>query len=70
MTRCLQYLRRLALATLGYPVPSRLVPQRGDGRNLFVGYLLIEYIEEDQGTILSNTWDEGYVNTRLRTNFF
>ncbi|RWQ93367.1 hypothetical protein C8Q69DRAFT_487982 [Paecilomyces variotii] len=70
MTRCLQYLRRLALATLGYPVPSRLVPQRGDGPNLFVGYLLIEYIEEGQGMMLSNTWDEGYVDTRLRTNFF
>ncbi|RHZ73316.1 hypothetical protein CDV55_105757 [Aspergillus turcosus] len=70
MTRCLQYLRRLALAALGYPVPSRLVPQRRDGLNLGVGYLLIEYIEEDQGAMLSNTWDERHHDTKLRTNFF
>lgn len=34
------------------------------------GYLLIEYIDEDQGEMLSNTWPEKQLDTRLRTNFF
>jgi hypothetical protein len=35
-----------------------------------VGYLLIEYIEEEQGGMLSNTWPEKQHDIRLRTNFF
>jgi hypothetical protein len=35
-----------------------------------VGYLLIEYIEEEQGEMLSNTWPEKQHDIRLRTNFF
>lgn len=34
------------------------------------GYLLIEYIEETQGTMLSNTWSEKQTDVELRTNFF
>ena len=34
------------------------------------GYLLIEYIENDQGEMLSNTWHEKRLDARLRTNFF
>lgn len=34
------------------------------------GYLLIEYIEEEQGEMLSNTWPEKHFDVRLRTNFF
>lgn len=35
-----------------------------------VGYLLIEYIKEEQGGMLSNTWPEKQHDIRLRTNFF
>lgn len=35
-----------------------------------VGYLLIEYIEEEQGEMLLNTWPEKQHDIRLRTNFF
>ena len=34
------------------------------------GYLLIEYIEQEQGEMLSNTWPEKQRNTKLRTNLF
>lgn len=34
------------------------------------GYLLIEYIEEEQGEMLSNTWPEKQFDVRMRTNFF
>jgi hypothetical protein len=34
------------------------------------GYLLIECIEETQGTMLSNTWSENQHDIKLRMNFF
>lgn len=34
------------------------------------GYLLIEYIEEEQGEMLSNTWPEKQNDDKLRANFF
>lgn len=34
------------------------------------GYLLIEYIEEKQGEMLSNTWPEKQLDVKLRTNLF
>ena len=39
-------------------------------RVLDSSYLLIEYIEEEQGEMLSNTWFEKQHDARLRTNFF
>ena len=34
------------------------------------GYLLIEFIEEDRGSMLSNTWAEERHDSRLRSNLF
>lgn len=38
--------------------------------DLGTGYLLIDYIEETQGRMLSNTWNEKRHETTLRTNLF
>lgn len=71
MTRYLQYSRRLILSLLGYPVPSRYIPHQQEGVNgLCVGYLLIEYIEDVRGTMLSNSWNDRRHETRLRANLF
>lgn len=64
-----------ASSWLGRPVPTQYVRHQfashisGD-RVMGVGYLLIEYIEEEQGGMLSNTWPEKQHDIRLRTNFF
>ncbi|PGH14528.1 hypothetical protein AJ79_03021 [Helicocarpus griseus UAMH5409] len=71
--RWLHCIRRLVLTAVGHPAPSRLVPCRRraeQSQGLGVGYLLIEYIEEDRGTMLSNTWPENHHDPKLRTNFF
>ncbi|MCJ1340090.1 hypothetical protein MMC09_005384 [Bachmanniomyces sp. S44760] len=73
LTRCVQQLRRRLLTWLGYPVPSRYVRhQNGDTipSSLGTGYLLIEYIEETQGQMLSNTWNDRQHESNLRKNFF
>ena len=73
VTRCLQYVRRRMLTWLGYPVPSRYIRHQSRGQipdNLGTGYLLIEYIEEAQGRMLSRTWNEKRHEPKLRTNLF
>lgn len=60
---------------MGLPVPSQFVPyQLTDhmfrDRVMDAGYLLIEYIEEEQGEMLSNIWPEKQVDPKLRANFF
>ena len=71
MTRYLQFTRRLILALLGYPVPFRYIPHQHEGINgLCAGYLLIEYIEDAQGTMLSNSWNDRRHEARLRMNLF
>ncbi|KAL1981215.1 hypothetical protein VTN96DRAFT_2967 [Rasamsonia emersonii] len=39
-------------------------------RGVGTGYLLIEYIEETRGKMLSSTWFEKHEDVKLRTNFF
>jgi hypothetical protein len=50
-------IRRSALSGFGFPVPCQYV-RRQHPRNLRTGYLVIEYIEESVGNMLSNTWEE------------
>ncbi|KAJ5576424.1 hypothetical protein N7535_003350 [Penicillium sp. DV-2018c] len=75
LSRCFQSVRRRLLQWLGLPVPSYYVPHsntiksRLDGVSE-AGYLLIECIEETQGTMLSNTWSEKPHDVELRANFF
>lgn len=56
-------------------MPSQYVrhqPQSQEYSNKVVGagYLLIEYIEDTQGEMLSNTWPKKQHDVTLRTNFF
>ncbi|KAL3462523.1 hypothetical protein BJX64DRAFT_299469 [Aspergillus heterothallicus] len=60
------------LIFLGHPIRSRYVrrqsrPRRGDPK---IPYLLIEYIEESQGRLLSSTWNSHFYNTEPRANVF
>ncbi|KAJ5579567.1 uncharacterized protein N7459_005552 [Penicillium hispanicum] len=73
--RFFQSLRHRLLQWLRLPVPSPYIPHKSsisarlDSVNE-AGYLLIECIEETQGTMLSNTWAEKQYDVGLRTNFF
>ena len=73
LKRCAQYLRRRICTWFKYPVPSRYVRHQSrdpTASSLGTGYLLIEYIEETQGRMLSHTWNERRHEPRLRRNLF
>ncbi|PGH10633.1 hypothetical protein AJ79_05347 [Helicocarpus griseus UAMH5409] len=70
-SRFCQYIRRLILGSLGYKLPSRYVRTKCDLLNtLGTGYLLIEYVDEERGSMLSNTWNDRRHDTKLRKNLF
>lgn len=61
------------LTWLGYPVPSHYVRHHSRCQSLGTlgtGYLIIDYIEESQGVMLSDTWDERRNDVALRKNLF
>lgn len=63
------------LSWLGYPLPSNYVrnpvtSQISNGGGIGSGYILVEYIEESRGEMLSNTWPNGQYDVKRRTNFF
>ncbi|EED22707.1 conserved hypothetical protein [Talaromyces stipitatus ATCC 10500] len=73
--RYLQIFRRHALSLLGYPIPSNYVRHPVPNHITLdgigsTGYLLIEFIEEAQGTMLSDTWTDGKDDVKLRGNLF
>ncbi|KAJ5246544.1 hypothetical protein N7468_001527 [Penicillium chermesinum] len=71
ITRAIHYLRRRLLGWLGYPAPSSYVSSQIDeSRSLGSGYILIEYIDSSRGKMLSDTWDTGRHDQKLRTNLF
>ncbi|PGH35133.1 hypothetical protein GX50_02055 [[Emmonsia] crescens] len=75
LSRCLQYLRRQLLACFGLPVPSPYCRHTGrfqaaQNGVMGAGYMLIEFIDETRGTMLSNTWVEKRHDVNLRTNLF
>ncbi|PYH91223.1 hypothetical protein BO71DRAFT_332716 [Aspergillus ellipticus CBS 707.79] len=71
VARCVESLRRCLLRFLGYPVPSAYVPHKSrSGEGLGAGYLLIEYIDQSRGRMLSESWEEGRHNAKLRENLF
>jgi len=55
LIRLYHHLRSQVLSWLGRPVPSNLVPHQSGLSNELGGYLLIEYIDQKRGQILSNT---------------
>ncbi|KAL2864971.1 uncharacterized protein BJX67DRAFT_389567 [Aspergillus lucknowensis] len=72
MSRWIECFHRTILRLLDYPVRSRYIrrwysPGKDD---IEISYLLIEYIEESQGRMLSSTWNFQSHNTQLRANFF
>ncbi|PLB49351.1 hypothetical protein P170DRAFT_509909 [Aspergillus steynii IBT 23096] len=73
-TRSYQVLRRRILTWLGYPVSKYVRHQIANHTTLDgvvgSGYLLVEYIEETQGQMLSGTWVNGQHNAKLRRNLF
>ncbi|RAL06348.1 uncharacterized protein BO80DRAFT_460557 [Aspergillus ibericus CBS 121593] len=75
LTRCFEYIRRKLLAVLGKPTPTQYVRHQppssiSSDQIMGSGYLLIEYIEEEQGEMLSNSWPEKHMEARLRMNLF
>ncbi|OJD15684.1 hypothetical protein AJ78_04060 [Emergomyces pasteurianus Ep9510] len=73
--RSLFKFRRLVLSWLGWPLPSQyLRHQPGNriakSRVTDAGYLLIEYIEEVRGRMLSETWSDKRHDNQLRANLF
>ncbi|KAE8149392.1 hypothetical protein BDV25DRAFT_156391, partial [Aspergillus avenaceus] len=73
--RLYHFLRRRLLSWLGLPVPSYYkhhLHRMSASQDAVTdsGYLLIERIEETQGTMLSNTWPHKQNDIGLRTNFF
>ncbi|KAK2807024.1 hypothetical protein FQN50_005598 [Emmonsiellopsis sp. PD_5] len=67
-------LRCFALSCLGRPLPSSFLRHQyscmAESGVIDAGYLLIEYIEESTGQMLSKTWREKRSDGRLRMNFF
>ncbi|KAE8351702.1 hypothetical protein BDV28DRAFT_162229 [Aspergillus coremiiformis] len=71
ITRIIQRLRRRLLHWLCYPTPSLYVQHRIKGQPVLdTPYILIEFIEQSQGKMLSESWEEGRHNLKLRTNLF
>lgn len=71
MSRIFQRLRRRLLNWLNYPTPSPYVQHRTkDQAVLSSPYILIEYIDPSRGKMLSETWEEGRHNSKLRMNLF
>lgn len=75
LSRCFEYLRRWLRYCFRFPAPSNYIchpnpSERHIGRLGNTGYLLIEFIEEAQGEMLSNTWSEKQHDIELRSNLF
>ncbi|PLN84892.1 hypothetical protein BDW42DRAFT_183365 [Aspergillus taichungensis] len=67
----IERLRRWLLQLLRYPVPSLYVENRVQDRNMLgMPYLVIEYIDPSRGEMLSETWERGRLDPRLRANLF
>ncbi|KAL4948359.1 hypothetical protein BDW69DRAFT_94574 [Aspergillus filifer] len=74
-TRCFASIRRKLLAFLGKPTPTQYVRHQPpssipSSRIMGSGYLLIEYIEDEQGEMLSKSWSEKHHEAELRMNLF
>ncbi|KAI9799422.1 MAG: hypothetical protein M1825_004522 [Sarcosagium campestre] len=67
--RLMWYLCRTASSWLGYPASCRYVRHRCP-RMLGSGYLIMDYIEEGQGQMLSESWEELRHDRDRRNNLF
>lgn len=70
-TRSFQRLRRWVMQLLGYGRPTRFTLERAKHSPISdMPYLLIEYIQPEEGQMLADTWEEGRHNPELRANLY
>ncbi|KAI9742657.1 MAG: hypothetical protein M1818_003798 [Claussenomyces sp. TS43310] len=69
VVRFFENFRRRICSLLGRAVPCQYIPLRLP-YNLQVGHLVIDYIEENNGKMLSETWEEHRHDKPHRTNLF
>ncbi|KAJ6019910.1 hypothetical protein N7499_002955 [Penicillium canescens] len=74
-SRYLWLMRRKVLSWLGKPAPSNYTRHQYSnamsiGGLADMGYILVEFVDETRGVMLSNTWKEGRHDRKLRTNLF
>jgi len=67
--RLIQYVRRGLLSLLGYSVPCQCIRSRSLS-NLKTGYLLMDHIAEEDGVMLSESWEEMRHDKVRRSNLF
>jgi hypothetical protein len=68
-TRLKEYNVRHLRSLFGHVPRCRYIRQRKPA-DLTPGYLLIEYVEENVGVMLSESWEENWRNKSRRANFF
>lgn len=68
-TQIIWYFRRTILSLLGYPLPCQYISYKCP-HTLGVGYLLMDYIEETEGKMLSESWDILRHDQDRRINLF
>ncbi|KAK7897034.1 hypothetical protein LTR67_004922 [Exophiala xenobiotica] len=70
LVRLFHFLRCRLLSWLGRPVPSNFVLHHSGRWTGMSPYLLLEYINETRGRRLSESWETGQTEPRLRKNLF
>lgn len=65
----MRYFQRRLLSLFNYPVPCQYIRSRSQS-DLTTGYLLIDYIEEKDGKMLSESWKELRFDKTRRNNLF
>ncbi|KKZ68476.1 hypothetical protein EMCG_05935 [[Emmonsia] crescens] len=71
LPRYFHYIRCRLLNLFGCAAPSKYIRHQGPCFDVLnAGYLLIEYIDESRGTMLSYTWEDKKNENNLRHNLF
>lgn len=71
LSRWFHYIRCRLLRLFGYETPSGYIRHQGPCLDaLKAGYMLIEYIDETRGKMLSYTWEDNRHRKDLRSNLF
>ncbi|KIM93093.1 hypothetical protein OIDMADRAFT_46378 [Oidiodendron maius Zn] len=69
LVRLYEVLRRRIRSLFGRTIPCRYIPSN-QPYNLKIGHLVIDYIEETDGKMLSTSWEEQRHDKCRRTNLF
>ncbi|EEH34211.2 hypothetical protein PAAG_05260 [Paracoccidioides lutzii Pb01] len=68
--RVFHQLRCKLRSLLGLPIPSAYIPRRNFDPSEMGPYVIVEHIKEEDGVMLSNTWNALCSDTYLRNNLF